>query len=173
MNILDLTKEHIKLLNDDDLRTLIGLLVEKEVKSKNISSSSIRYGGNQNSTDSGIDVMVEIPDEQSISGYIKKPITGFQVKTTDFQPSKIKYEMCPKNILREYIVKLAEQNGAYIIVSGHADLSLKSYNNRINEMNNAIDSISIKHNLCLDYYDSNHIAIWVRNYTDIAVWVCN
>lgn len=112
--MLDITGNDIAELNDTDLRSLIGLLCEAELDSKDISTAGVTWGGHQNAGDGGIDVRVDI--ESEIEGYIPRPQTGFQVKATDMSRSKIIEEMMPEGNLRPCITELIEKKGAYIIV---------------------------------------------------------
>lgn len=113
--MLQISKEQIKRLDDTDFRNLVGLLCELELKSKEISTVYVDYGGNQTASDGGIDVIVDILENTSITGYIQKNKTGYQVKATKMNPKKIKDEMSPKGMLRKSIKELI--NGAYIIIS--------------------------------------------------------
>ena len=59
--MLEITKEHIKKLNDADLRILVGKQYESELKNHNLSTNYVLYGGNQRAKDGGTDVKVVVP----------------------------------------------------------------------------------------------------------------
>ena len=120
--IFEVTPEHIEVLTDTDLRTLVGYLAEREVVNANHSASSVTYGGHQNTTDGGIDVRVEL-DFGTINGFIPRLACGFQVKAENFAPSDIKKEMRPGGKLRESIRALGGREGAYVIVSSKSSVS--------------------------------------------------
>jgi hypothetical protein len=46
--MVEITSDDIALLNDEDLRTLVGLLCECELRAKGYSAASVTWGGNQN-----------------------------------------------------------------------------------------------------------------------------
>jgi NAD(P)-dependent dehydrogenase (short-subunit alcohol dehydrogenase family) len=62
--MFEITSDDIALLNDEDLRALVGLLCESEVRSRGFSASLVTWGGNQNAADGGVDVRVRVYDEQ-------------------------------------------------------------------------------------------------------------
>ena len=115
--MFEITGDDIALLNDEDLRTLIGRLCESEVSRHGFSKSWVTFGGNQNAGDGGLDVRVALPPGCTISGFIRRASTGFQVKCQDLPPSAILKEMQPHGVLRASISELAAVSGAYVIVS--------------------------------------------------------
>jgi hypothetical protein len=52
--MFDITGEDIILLDDKDLRELIGRLCEAEVQKMNLSPIAVTYGGNQDAKDGGM-----------------------------------------------------------------------------------------------------------------------
>src|ERR1700685_3906619 len=117
--MFDITPDDIALLDDKALRTLVGRLCESEMRKRGLPVSAVTYGGDQNAADGGIDVQVSLPASADITGYIPRPVTGFQVKNMDMPPAETTAEMrpLPTGVLRPSIRKLADQSGAYIIVS--------------------------------------------------------
>src|SRR5260221_547862 len=107
--MLEITPDDIALLNESDLRTLVGLLCEADLKTQALSPRQVTWGGHQNAEDGGIDVRVGLPPETLIDGFIPRPDTGFQVKREDLQPKKIPAEMCPSGSLRNSIQDLANR----------------------------------------------------------------
>lgn len=93
--MLEITAEDVALLNDGDLRSLVGRLCESEMRRRGISASCVTWGGDQRAGDAGIDVRVALPPSVEIQGFIPRPETGFQVKADDIPPAKVESEMCP------------------------------------------------------------------------------
>ena len=124
--LFDVSPEDIAALDDEGLRLLIARLCEADLRRRGLSTSAVLYGGNQIAADGGIDVRVELAADTDISGFIPRPVTGFQAKADDMPASEIEKEMRPKNKqadgtkesrLRPSIRALAEASGAYVIVS--------------------------------------------------------
>ncbi len=169
--MLDITGEHIKELNDSDLRTLIGRLCECELSSKGQAISSVTMGGHQNAKDGGIDVMVNVHEILEKGDFIPNRVTGFQVKRTDMLPGKIFKEMCPKGELKKSIIDIAKINGAYVIVSSQASTSDSSLILRRGAMHQAISSAGKDLTIVLDFFDCERVASWVRSYPPMILWV--
>ncbi len=169
--MFDILKEDIKKLNDTDLRLLIGKLCVAELRRHNLSTSYAEYSGNQDASDGGLDVRVNIEKPCIIEGYIPKCNTGYQVKKTDFTNSLISKEMKPGGILRESIKKLIDEDGAYIIVSGQADLTYSMKSKRINAMRESLSEYASNEKFKIDYFDSQRIATWVNDHPSIVLWV--
>ncbi|MEX0905942.1 MAG: hypothetical protein WD028_09490 [Balneolaceae bacterium] len=169
--MLEITGNYIKELNDSDLRSLIGLLCEAELREQGIPTAGVKWGGDQRAADGGIDVKVEIKSTLHQDGYIPKPITGFQVKEPDMFPGEIDKEMRPNGELRESIKQLAEVNGAYIIVSSNSSTSETALTNRKKAMIEALSDLESPENLKTDFYDSVRIASWVRSHPSLILWV--
>src|SRR5258705_4058066 len=115
--MFEITGNDVAALNDEDLRTLVGLLCEAELRKLGLPLSAVTYGGNQTAKDGGIDVRVALPTGTAITGFVPKPATGFQAKKSDMPRSAILEEMKPDGVLRPSIVALAAASGAYLIVS--------------------------------------------------------
>jgi hypothetical protein len=170
--MLDITKDDIAALNDEDLRSLVGRLCESELRSRGISTSAVRWGGNQDAPDGGIDVRVRIQDGAAPGGFVPRTSTGFQVKTTDYSARLIEREMRrPSGELRSSIVGLIRERGAYIIASSGSDTSDSALNDRIAAMQSAVADEDGHEELQLDFYDRNRLASWTRNHSGIVLWV--
>ena len=59
--MFEITGDDISLLNDTDLRDLIGRLCEAELRRHGHSVSHAAWGGNQTAKDGGLDVHVSLP----------------------------------------------------------------------------------------------------------------
>lgn len=169
--MLEITGKDISELNDTDLRKLIGYLCEAELRVKNLSASYVSMGGHQNAKDGGLDVRVEIPEGNSIQGFIPAASTGFQVKAQDLKPASIKKEICPKGIIRPVFQELAQKNGAYIIVCSKSSHTDPARNNRRSVMQKALENSVFSESLTLDFYDQERVAGWVRSHPSHILWV--
>lgn len=121
--MFEITSEDIALLNDEDLRAVVARLCETEVRLGGLSSSYVTWGGDQNAPDGGIDVRVALPPGSVIDNFLPRAATGFQVKKQDMPRAEILDEMRPKGVIRPSIRRLADQSGAYIIVSSEGSTS--------------------------------------------------
>lgn len=170
-SMFEITDEDIAQLDDKDLRSLVGLLCEAELRSSGLPTSYVRWGGNQNARDGGLDVVVDVPPEHSMQGFIPRNFTGIQVKKSGMQRYAITSEMQPKGSLRPVIAELAQCAGAYIILSGAASTSASLLKERRATMAEALGDCPDAGKLTLDFYDSSHVANWVRNHSGVTIWV--
>src|SRR4030088_1798785 len=99
MGMFEITGDHIAELNDEDLRSLIGLLCEDELRRRGLPASAVTWGGNQNAKDGGLDVRVALPAGTVIDGFIPRAATGFQVKVPDMPRQGIIDEMKPSGVV--------------------------------------------------------------------------
>lgn len=169
--ILDITGKDIQDLNDNDLRTLIGLLCEAEVNCNGLQTAGVTWSGHQNAKDGGIDVNVKLVDEPNCNSFIPRANTCIQVKISDMPRSAILKEMKPNGKLRDAINELTSSSGAYIIVSSKSSLSDSNLNKRIGAMQEALKELQNAQNIKVDYYDQGRIAGWVRSHPSIVHWV--
>jgi hypothetical protein len=54
--MFEITPQDIAQLDDEKLRTLVGLLCEAELRGRGYSTAAVTWGGNQNAKDGGLDV---------------------------------------------------------------------------------------------------------------------
>lgn len=172
-NLLEITGDDIALLSDADLRSLIGLLCEADFRLAGLPTSGIIWGGHQDASDGGIDVAVRSNVDPPQNSRVPRKTTGFQVKKTDMQPSKIMKEMWPKGKLRGKIKTLINEGGAYIIVSSKASTTGTALEDRIKAMREAIANEPNHQQLHLDFLDQGCIATWVRVHPSLILWVRN
>lgn len=169
--MLEITPEDIAQLNDEDLRALIGRLAEAELRHLGLPASAVTYGGNQNAPDGGIDVRVSLRQTGQFGDFLPRGDIGFQVKKSPILPSDIFPEMCPKGTLRSSISDLAQNAGAYIIVSAGTDASHTALEDRQRAMRTATISDENAEKLSLHFYDRSRIATWLRNHPALVPWV--
>lgn len=169
--MIEITGNDIKQLSDSDLRTLIGLLCESELRVNNLPTAGITWGGNQDAKDGGADVRVELSSTLSEDSFIPRMRTCFQVKKPDMPRKSIIDEMRPKGNLRPIIKGLADAGGAYIIISSQSSTSDSALKNRKEAMKEALFDYPTASNIKLDFYDCERIAGWVRNHPSLIIWV--
>jgi hypothetical protein len=169
--MFEITAEDIALLGDKDLRELVGRLCESEITRQGFSPSYVTYGGHQDAPDGGIDARVALPSDTRIDGFIPRPATGFQAKAEDMPRADILAEMRPKGAIRPAIQRLANQSGAYIIVSSKGSTSDTALQDRLDSMAEAVNDLTTSGNLKLDFYDRTRIATWVRENQLVIPWV--
>lgn len=169
--MLEISGKDISELNDSDLRALIGLLCEAELRTHDLPTAGVTWGGHQNAKDGGIDVRVDLLSPLHADSFIPRSKTGFQVKKPDMPRADIIGEMRPKGKLRQVIKDLIDSKGAYIIVSSQgstADLALKD---RKKAMLDALSDYPNHDDIKVDFYDRERIAGWVRSHPALVLWV--
>ena len=169
--MLEITADDIARLDDEKLRAVVARLCEAELRKCGLSPSSVTWGGHQNAADGGIDVRVALPPGSMIDGFVPRPATGFQVKQQDMPHAEILDEMRSNSVIRPSIQSLADQSGAYIIVSSQGSTADTPLTNRRDAMKEAIQGVPNADQLLLDFYDRTRIATWVRSHEGIVPWV--
>jgi len=171
--LLEITGDDIALLNDTDLRTLIGLLCEADFRLAGLPTSGIIWGGHQDASDDGMDITVRSDVEPPKNSLVPRRTTGFQVKKPDMQPSKIEKEMRPNGKLREEIKTLINVGGAYIIVNSTGSTTDKALQSRVAAMRKAVADEPNHEQLHVDFLDRGRVATWVRTHSSLILWVRN
>jgi hypothetical protein len=169
--MFEITGDDVSLLNDEDLRSVVGRLCEADLRRHGHSVSHATWGGNQTAKDGGLDVSVSLPAGAETKGFIPKPQTGFQVKKPDMPRKAIIDEMKPEGIVRPVILELTKASGAYIIVSSTGSTAYSALKNRTQAMAEALEGVPGASNLTLDFYDRNRIATWVRDHPGLIPWI--
>jgi hypothetical protein len=169
--MLDITDEDIEGLDDHQLRELVGRLCEAELRHEGKDSSAVTWGGHQNAPDGGIDVRVGLPVGTDIGGFIPRAVTGFQVKAQDMSASAVVVEMRPQETLRQSIVELANQGGAYIIASAQGSLADTALQARRAAMVSVLSDLPNANALKVDFYDRHRLASWARQHPSVMLWL--
>ncbi len=169
--MFDISSEDINQLNDIDLRELVGRLCEAELESRGLSTAAVTWGGNQTASDGGLDVRVELPPGVSIDGFIPRGSSGFQVKKPDMPRSQIISEMRPTGVIRPVIQELADEAGAYIIISSTGSTADSALGNRRQALREALYDVGNAKQLHTDFYDRSRLATWVRCYPGLIALV--
>jgi hypothetical protein len=167
--MLEITGDDIALFNEADLRELVGRLCEEELRTRQLPTVAVTYGGDQKASDGGLDVRVSLPPDAVADGFIPRADTGFQVKRSDMPAAKIRNEMRPKSALRKVIRDLAQQSGAYIIVSSKGSTSDSALNARRAAMRQGVGRTAS--GLFVDFYDRHRVATWLRTHPGLFPWV--
>lgn len=169
--MFEITADDIAALGDTDLRALVALLCEAELRTRGLPASAVTWGGSQTAVDGGLDVRVALPTSAAIEAFVPRANTGFQVKKPDMPRHAILSEMKPDGTLRPFIRELADAAGAYIIVSADGSTSDTALRNRRDAMAEAVRELPNADALALDFYDRTRVATWVRSHPGITLWV--
>jgi hypothetical protein len=106
--MFEITGDHVSLLGDEDLRTLIGLLCEAEARRGGLSPLDVTWGGDQSAADGGLDVRAALRGEVGPPLNLPRSSTGFQVKAQDMPRAAILAEMKPSGTVRPVIQELSD-----------------------------------------------------------------
>jgi hypothetical protein len=169
--MLEITGDDIALLSDEDLRAVVARLCEADLRGRGHSASYVTWGGNQTAADGGIDVRVALPAGTVTDGFVPRADTGFQVKRQDMPRAAIINEICPEGVIRPSIVQLAEEGGAYIIVSSDGSTADSALQSRRDAMKDAVAGVQNAAGIALDFYDRTRVATWVRSHEGLIPWV--
>ncbi|MDT9599135.1 hypothetical protein [Sphingosinicella rhizophila] len=170
-SMFEVTGDEIQRLGDTELRTLVSRLAIAELRAKCMPIAGVTAGGHQDAADGGLDVRVEVAVEGYEGDFVPRVPLGVQVKKPDMSASAIKDEMSPKGILRPVIGNLADDGGAYIIVSSQGSVADKPLSDRRTAMSESLDGHPSQSKLLVDFYDRERLATWVNQYPGVAAWV--
>ncbi|MBM0210880.1 MULTISPECIES: hypothetical protein [Pseudomonas syringae group] len=172
MRFYELEKTDISNLNDGDLRELVARLCEAELAQQGVGPVCVLWGGAQEAADGGLDVHVKNTGYLKSPGFVPRANVGFQVKKNSMSKSACTKEMLDKaGLPKEVISELAENDGAYIIVSGKDDCSEKMLIERVSGMRAAVAGLVDKGNFLVDFYGRDRLLAWLRMYPSVALWV--
>lgn len=171
MNFFELKPSDISNLSDADLREMVARLCEAELHDQKIQRSCILWGGAQEAADGGLDIRVKSEISLLNPGFVPRNNTGFQIKKSSMGKAACREEMLMRGEVKKVIRSLIEQQGAYIIVSGKDDCSDKMLTDRIKGMQSAIENITGKEQIFLDFYGRDRLSAWLRQYPSVSLWV--
>ncbi|OGB71028.1 MAG: hypothetical protein A2486_07965 [Burkholderiales bacterium RIFOXYC12_FULL_65_23] len=80
-------------------------------------------------------------------------------------------EMRPDGVIRPAIQELAEEDGAYVIVSSHGSTADIALRNRRDALREALTGVVNAAQLHTDFYDRTRLATWVRQHPGLITWV--
>lgn len=170
MDFLELTAADITALDDGQLRELVARLAEAELLEQGIPRSSVQAGGAQEAADGGLDVSVATVSPLQRPAFIPHASTGFQVKKHSMSRGSCRREMLEAGELKDSIKALADEKGAYIIVSGKDSCSATMYAERLAGMDEALKTYSAGTALHLNFYGADRLALWLKNHPGVALW---
>lgn len=171
--IFEVNESDIEALNDEKLTELVARLCKADVTRAGQSTSCVRHGGNINTPDDGLDIVVEWKIEPPDFSHLPRKTIGIQIKKPDMPASSISVEM-GKNVGEgKSINRLIDNKGAYIIVSSGRSCNDRQLRNREAAMSKAVSRITGNEDLQLVFYDAQAIVNWVNEYPGVIIWVRN
>lgn len=165
-----ITKEMVAGLGDEDLRTLIGKLLEAEASARGIGIEAIGLGGNQTARDGGIDAIIAWKGGPAPAGQLPARTIYFQCKATSMRPADIAKEMRLNGHPRPIFAELASKRGAYLIVSTD-DPGTKAIEARVAAMREAISDVASADRIHLDFLGADRLARWTNQHVGVALWL--
>lgn len=157
-------------LSDTDLRGLVARLCIARLADAELPPIPVTWGGDQRAPDGGIDVRVQLSDQDAKKSHFERSIVGFQVKATKMGLSEIQKEMCPGGVLRSSIRELVQRNGAYIIATSDTAADAE-YQRRVGAMKAAVAGEVEAATAFVDYYDARRLADWTNRHPGVVAWV--
>lgn len=171
MAIFELEKDDLLRLSATQLEELVARLAEAEVASAGHSYARVHWSGATTAPDKGIDIRVDVPADTLDTGYLEKPNTIFQAKTSTMPASAISKEMRPKGALSTTISEQCKIGGSYIIVSLDDDCTIPLRSDRIDAMKEAIQDDPNSDRIHLGFYDRSKLLQWLRQHPAVVLWV--
>ena len=175
MNVFDIPAARLADLSDGDFRELVGRLCEAEIESQGGNRLDVRWGGKQEAKDGGLDVVVEARGDYFSTPHRILPCrhTGLQVKGQKKKtgPSVVAEEMLEKGVLRHSISTLAENKGAYLIVSAQENCTNSMRLARLKKMRKVVENNPVAAEMHLGFVGSNEVARWVSRHPSVAAWL--
>lgn len=171
MTVFDIPAERLSELDDTALRELVARLCEAERERNGGHRTEVRWGGAQTAADGGLDVMVHVASDCEPTPVLLRKLVGIQVKKSDLRRSGIVAEMRPAGALRESIQDIAQQGGAYLIVSVGVDCSKKMLDDRRRAMRQALGPDPHAAELYTDFIDRHAVARWVSVHPSVSLWL--
>lgn len=171
MSLLEIQKNDLLSLTDEQLEELIARLAQSEVSSNGGRSSDVRWGGSLTAPDGGVDIRVEIHSKGFEGNFVPRKNTVFQAKRPKMQPAEILKEMQVGEEASPILRELSECEGAYIIVSLLDDNADPEYVRRMNAMQSSVEGLDECDDLHLDFYDRSRLHAWLREHPAVQIWV--
>ncbi|URW75903.1 helix-turn-helix domain-containing protein [Sphingomonas donggukensis] len=157
-------------LGDEQLRTLLGKLLEAEASARGIALSGIDLGGNQTAADGGVDALLRWRDGPEPGGWLPARDIVFQCKAQVLRPAQVADEMRPKGVLRPIFTELANDRGAYVLFTTD-DVGTKGQTERLARMKDALADLPGGERVTLDFIGPDRIARWVNQHPGVALWL--
>jgi hypothetical protein len=129
----------------------------------------VTWGGDQRAPDGGIDVRLQLSNEDARFAGFSRNVVGFQVKSTKMGDSNVHKEMCPGGLLKRSIQNLIQRRGAYIIATSDSAAD-GEYTKRIAAMQAAVASEPGYERAEFDFYDAQRLADWTNRHPGVVAW---
>lgn len=168
--LFDVDKNDLLGLGDRDLRELVARLCRAELRQLGAPVSAVQAGGDQNASDGGLDVDVQVEAEGYSGDFVPCAHTGIQVKKPKMSPAKIASEMSPHGELRPIFWELDDHRGCYIIVSLDDDPARPGLAAREKEMRKQIKAENLGR-LQTKFYGRSVLASWLDEHVGVKLWV--
>lgn len=169
--MLQISTGQIKRLDSDQTRELIHQLAKAELRERGLPVSGVLAGGEGRAPDGGIDVRVEPRSHRELD-FIPRPETVFQAKAEKMTASRIRQEMLSsQGTPRAMFQDLAQQGGAYVIVSSRNSDAEPVRQQRVADMHAVLDGTPFSSRVHLDFYDADRLASWTNEYPSVGQWV--
>ena len=165
--MLELDKDDLLGLNENQLEDLVFRLAEAEVVACGGLLREVQSGGPINAPDDGVDVRVNVVSTPFTSGFIQRPNTIFQCKKPKMPKNRIVAEMQQQGALRPAIAEQDAQNGGYVIVSLGDDCAERTLNKRHQAMQEATEDYDA---IDLDFIDLSKLHQWLRQHLSVMIW---
>jgi hypothetical protein len=170
MGPFEVTKEMVPVLADEQLRSLLGRLLDAEARQRGIPASAIALGGNQTAADGGVDASIAWSGGPSPAHWLPRSTIYFQSKAEAMASAKLTKEMRPRGRPRAIFAELAVCRGAYIVFSTD-DPSKLGLDARLNAMRVALSGVPGADAVALDFYGADKIARWTNEHPGVALWL--
>ena len=174
MSVFDIPAARLADLSDGEFRELVARLCETEIERQGGNRLDVRWGGEQGANDGGLDVVVEARGDYFSTPNHILPCrhTGLQVKKGMPGPKEAANEMLEDNgLLRQSISTLAENKGAYLIVSARENCTQSMRLDRLKAMRKVVEVNPVTAEMDLGFVGSNEVARWVSKHPSVAAWL--
>ncbi|MBL1437885.1 MAG: hypothetical protein COB08_017010 [Rhodobacteraceae bacterium] len=168
MSILEIQKDDLIGLSDEQLEELVARLSQSEISLQGGQTRDVRWSGSLNAPDGGVDIRIELHTDNFQGNYVPRSNTVFQVKRPKMPKSSIESEMKPNGSISPILHELAKSKGAYVIVSLLDDNADPIYQRRIKTMRSVAKGLKGLH---LDFYDRSRLHAWLREHPSVQIWV--
>ena len=173
VNILEITPDDIKRLDEKQLPDLLLRLLRMEAHKYGIPKSCIFGTLNTKAADGGEDAHIKWTGEPDKTEWLPNRYTLFQCKATEMPSSKCIHEIVHKGELKPRVKDVFDNGGSYVLFCTDDYTVYPSELTRIKAFRNAIKSTGASYYETVDIqiYDANKICTWVNQYMSLIVQV--
>jgi len=175
VNILEVTPDDIKRLDEKQLPDLLLRLLRMEAQKYGIPKSCISGSLNIKAGDGGEDAHIKWIGGPDKTEWLPNSYTLFQCKATEMTTSKCKNEIVNKGELKPRVKDVFDNGGSYVLFCTDDYTVDPSELIRIEAFREAIKSTGASYCETVDIqiYDVNKISTWVNEYVPLIVQVSN